>query len=404
MVKRNPNFLKLNENYLFPEVMRRVKHFLQEHPDADLISLSIGDTSEPLTDAAVKGLSEKALQMGNREGYSGYGPEAGDHRLREKISSLFYHGAISPEAIFISDGAKCDIGRLQVLFGASASLAVQDPTYPVYVDTALLLGKNTIRYLPCDPKNDFFPDLSKLQPGDLIFFCSPNNPTGAVATKKQLQTLVQAAKRNGSFIIFDAAYSGFIQDPELPRSIYEIEGADEVAIEISSFSKLLGFSGVRLGWTVIPHKLRYENGASVHKDFSRIVTTFFNGASVISQAGALNALSDEGLRQMQHTLDIYRENARLLKEALQRKNLQVFGGENAPYLWVNFGQQSSWDLFEHLLKTSGLITTPGSGFGQMGEGFLRFTAFGSREHILKAITRIDGYNMSCFQKIEFPLC
>jgi LL-diaminopimelate aminotransferase len=389
MVKRNPNFLKLPGNYLFPEVARRVKLFKEGHPEADLVSLSIGDTSEPITAAAADGLSLQAAQLGQREGYRGYGPEQGDPKLRAKISALFYQGRICPDEIFISDGAKCDIGRLQLLFGSSASIAVQDPAYPVYAETGILLGNCSIFYLPCMAENSFFPDVASLPPVDLLYICSPNNPTGAVATKEQLTRLVEQAKKQKSLVIFDAAYSGFIQDPALPRTIYAIEGAEEVAIEVSSFSKLIGFTGVRLGWSVIPKKVCFEGGFSVHKDFTRLITTFFNGASVISQAGALAALSPQGVAEMTQTLSFYLENARLIKNALASKGVCIFGGENAPYLWVDFGKQNSWDLFQHLLETTGLIATPGSGFGVQGEGFLRFSAFGSRSNILKAIERIE---------------
>lgn len=388
MVKRNQNFLKLSENYLFPEVMRRVKLFKSTHPDAHLISLSIGDTSEPLTEAAISGLSEQSLKMGTREGYRGYGQEQGEWPLREKISSLFYHGTLSADEIFISDGAKCDIGRLQLLFGPSTSIAVQDPAYPVYVETGMFLGNTSIVYLPCHPQNGFFPDVSSLKSSSILYLCSPNNPTGSVATKKQLKSLVDWAKKENSLIIFDSAYSGFIQDPTLPRSIYDIEGAERVAIEVSSFSKLAGFTGVRVGWTVIPKALSFEDGHSVHKDFTRLITTFFNGASIISQAGALAALSPKGMEEMRSMLHFYLENAQIIKQALEAKGLSVYGGDNAPYLWVDFGQKSSWDLFQSLLEHSGLITTPGSGFGKQGEGFLRFSAFGPRAHILKAVERM----------------
>lgn len=389
MVKRNSNFSKLSENYLFPEVTHRVRLFKKEHPEAELISLSIGDTSEPLPPTTTEGLVTQAAKMGSREGYRGYGSEQGEIQLKTKISEVFYQKKISPDEVFISDGAKCDIGRLQLLFGRSVSIAVQDPVYPVYVDSSILLGSRSIAYLPCLAENAFFPDVNKIPAVDLLYICSPNNPTGAVATTQQLKMLVSWAKKHQSFLIFDAAYSGFIQDPNLPRSIYEIEGADEVAIEVSSFSKLIGFTGVRAGWCVIPKKLCFEEGHAVHKDFTRLITTFFNGASIISQAGALAALSPQGLVEMKQMLDFYLENVKLIKQALASKKLTIYGGENAPYLWVDFGKKNSWDLFQKLLETTGLISTPGSGFGKGGEGFLRFSAFGSRAHILKAIDRIE---------------
>ena len=389
MVKRNPHFLKLSESYLFPEVSRRAKLFKEKNPLAELISLSIGDTSEPLTSSAVEGLIKQTAQMGRREGYRGYGPEQGDRALREKIAQVFYANRLSADEIFISDGAKCDIGRFQLLFGQEVTIGVQDPAYPVYVDTHIAIGGKPIAYLPCLPENGFFPAVSSLPKVDLLYICSPNNPTGSVATREQLTALVAWAKVNKAMIIFDSAYSGFIQDPTLPRSIYEIEGAEEVAIEVSSFSKLIGFTGVRLGWSVVPKKLCFEEGHSVHKDFTRLVTTFFNGASVLSQAGGLAALTPKGLVEMRQMLDFYLENARLIKQALENKRLPIYGGVNAPYLWVDCGDTPSWETFQILLEKAGLITTPGSGFGRQGEGFIRFSAFGSREHILNAIKRIE---------------
>lgn len=390
MVKRNPNFLNLADNYLFLEVQRQVKEFKERCPKAELLSLSIGDTSEPLPPTAAQGLITKSAEMQTRTGYCGYGPESGNSSLRAKISSHFYKGRIAADEIFISDGAKCDIGRLQLLFGPECTIALQDPTYPAYADNARLMGTRSITYLDCSPKNGFFPNLTSLNNIDLLYLCSPNNPTGAVATKKQITELIDWAKNSKALIIFDAAYSGFIQDPTLPRSIYDAEGADEVAIEISSFSKLIGFTGVRTAWSVIPKKLQFEGGHEVHRDFSRLMSTAFNGASIISQAGALSALSEKGLQEMQELLSFYMTNARLIKTALENKGICVYGGDNAPYLWADFGKKkSSWGHFHDLLETCGLITTPGSGFGTQGEGFIRFSAFGSRENILRAVKRIE---------------
>lgn len=381
MVKRNQQFAQLSPNYLFPEVVKRASSY----PNA--ISLSIGDTSEPLGETIVHALKEKAHQLGTSKGYQGYGPEAGDPNLRKAIAKVYYHELISPDEVFISDGAKCDIGRVQLMFGPQVKIAVQDPTYPVYVDTGTLVGNRSISYLPCLPENDFFP--STFPNADVIYLCSPNNPTGAALTHQQLRFLVNWAKKNQSLIVFDTAYAGFIQDPTLPRTIYEIEGATEVAIEVSSLSKLVGFTGIRLGWTVIPKNIKYEDGHPLHADFSRLMTTFFNGASHLSQAGALAALSPKGIEEMKKTLSFYLENATLIRNALHPKGFPIYGGENAPYLWVDFGKRKSWDLFQTLLETTGIITTPGSGFGASGEGFLRFSAFGSRKHILNAIERIE---------------
>lgn len=358
------------------------------------VSLSIGDTSEPIPSPIIDAIKQAADHLSTHEGYKGYGPEQGERTLREKIARVVYNNTIDPDEIFISDGAKCDIGRLQLLFGKQVTIAVQNPTYPVYLDTGLFFGQKVI-FMDCLPENQFFPNSFPLG-ADLIFLCSPNNPTGSVFTHEQLQQLVDGAHREGSFIIFDAAYSGFIRDPSLPRSIYEVKGADAVAIEISSFSKLIGFTGLRLGWSVIPKHLTYQNGGSVHEDFHRIVTTFFNGASNLAQAGGIAALSHQD--EIKKIGDFYRENARLIREALQQKGGSIYGGENAPYLWVDFREKihaggsynlNSWDLFQTLLQSTQIITTPGSGFGSCGEGFLRFSAFGKRQNILQAISRIQ---------------
>ncbi|MCC5832759.1 MAG: LL-diaminopimelate aminotransferase [Chlamydiales bacterium] len=377
MIKRNNGFTLLQKNYLFPEVLRRARAY------DDLISLSIGDTSEPIPAVVTEAMQRAAARLSSRSGYSGYGAEQGSQALREKIAEKVYHGRVSADEIFISDGAKCDIGRLQILFNGS-TIAVQNPTYPVYVDTGLLLNQ-TVVYMDCRAENHFFPSL--FPHADLIYLCSPNNPTGSAATYAQLEALVRRAKEKETFIVFDAAYAGFITDPSLPRSIYEIEGAEEVAIEVSSFSKLIGFTGVRLGWSVVPHRLRYPGGGSVREDYARIVSTFFNGASNIAQAGGYAALDHQD--EINRLSAYYLENARLIREALEPKGFPIYGGENAPYLWVDFGGLESWALFQLLLEETGLITTPGSGFGSCGEGYLRFSAFGNREGILQAVERIE---------------
>jgi len=388
MVKRNSHFEKLKSGYLFPEVNLRKKQFLAKHPDAKLISLGIGDTTEPITPSVTLALEEVSKKLGTPEGYVGYGAEQGIEPLRKKIASAFYEGRIAPEEIFISDGAKCDLGRLQVLFGGSISVAIQDPAYPVYIDGSLIQGVKEIHMMPCTPENGFFPDLSRLPKVDLIYFCSPNNPTGAVCTREQLEELVAFAKKNRSLIIFDSAYAAYIQDPDLPKSIYEIEGAKEVAIEISSFSKLAGFTGVRLGWTVVPEALKYDNGGSIRTDWNRITTTLFNGASIIPQCGGLAVLEKKGLQETETLIDFYLENARLIKDTLVEKGYAVFGGDNAPYLWVHFPGKKSWDVFQELLEKAHIVTTPGSGFGPAGEGFVRFSAYGKRKNILEAIDRL----------------
>lgn len=399
MPSRNPHFAKFHSGYLFPEITKRKNAFLQEEPSAQLLHLGIGDTTSPIPDVIVRAIQEQAHALGTAEGYTGYGPEQGSFLLRQAIADHFYPGKISPDEIFLSDGSKCDIGRLQILFGKQSRIAVQDPTYPVYVDTAVGMGMSQpytpssqhyagITYMKCTPENHFFPDITQLPDIDLLFFCSPNNPTGAVASYEQLQKLVAVAKQKNAFLIFDSAYAPFIQDPLLPKSIYEIPGAKDVAIELSSFSKMAGFTGVRLGWSVVPKELLFSGGESVHKDWNRLHSTYFNGASNLAQAGGLAALSKEGIAAIQKLCMEYLENASLLKNCLQSLGYPVFGGQHIPYLFVDVRPKTSWAAFEEFLGTYHLVTTPGSGFGPAGEGFLRFSAFAKRSVILEAIGRL----------------
>jgi len=389
-MKRNPNMTFLKANYLFPEINLRKRQYIAEHPEAILISLGIGDTTEPIPHSIANSLGNASKDLGTIEGYSGYGPEQGGIQLRKKIASIIYSNLVHPEEVFISDGAKCDLGRLQMLFGSDISIAVQDPAYPVYIEGSLIQGVKKIIPMPCHPDNHFFPDLETIPRTDLIYFCSPNNPTGAVATKSQLENLVRFAENNHSIIIFDSAYANYIQDPLIPKSIFEIEGAKKVAIEISSFSKLVGFTGVRLGWTVIPEELRYDDGLSVKADWNRLTSTIFNGASNIAQAGGSAALEENGLQEISSLTKFYLENARIIKETLEGLEYEVFGGVNAPYLWVRFRGQNSWDVFQQFLDKFQIVTTPGSGFGPAGEEYIRFTAFGHRENILQAAARLKA--------------
>ncbi len=399
MVKRNENFTKLTAGYLFPEINRRKKLVAEKNPNAKIISLGVGDTTLPLSLHITEGLLKESNALSTKEGYSGYGDEQGMTSLRRKISENIYGGAVSPDEVFVSDGAKCDISRLQVLFGKDASVAIQDPSYPVYVDGSVIIGAtgkynekkgqfDKIVYMKCTPENNFFPDLENLPRTDLIYFCSPNNPTGAVATREELKKLVDFAKKNKSIILFDSAYSFFISDEKLPKSIYEVEGAKEVAIEISSFSKPAGFTGVRLGWTVVPQLLSYDDGSSVNKDWNRVMTTLFNGASNVAQYGGLYALDNKGVVEMKETIDHYLENTRLIKNALESFNIKTYGGTNAPYIWAHFPGKKSWDVFEEILNKTFVVTTPGAGFGPAGEGFLRFSGFNTRENTLEAIERL----------------
>lgn len=402
MVKRNPHVAKLRSGYLFPEIIKRKQNFLQTYPQADLINLGIGDTTEPLPPLIARQLSQAAEALGTVEGYTGYGPEEGHYLLRQKIAEQFYHKQFTADEIFISDGTNCDIGRLQVLFGNEVTIAVQDPSYPVYVDTGVILGQTMhydapsrkyqgISYLPCCSSNGFFPYFSQTARTDLIYFCSPNNPTGAVATRSQLEELIAFAQRNRSILIYDTAYAHYIQDPHLPRSIYEIQGAEEVAIELGSFSKMAGFTGVRLAWSVVPKALRFDDGHLVHSDWNRVHATFFNGASSISQAGGVAILEPEGQKSIQTLIQFYMENAAILRRALEGVCDEVYGGVNAPYLWIRLPSLSSWEAFDALLEKTHIVTVPGSGFGPAGEGFIRLSAFAKRNSIEKAAHRLQSY-------------
>nr|QKY14834.1 Ll-diaminopimelate aminotransferase (DAPAT) [Polytomella parva] len=395
-VQRNENFAKLRAGYLFPEIARRRRAHQEKNPDARIISLGIGDTTEPLPQYIADAMAKAASGLAVRETYSGYGAEQGQGPLREAVAKTFYNNLCSADEIFISDGSKCDIARLQSMFGPKHTVAVQDPSYPAYVDTSVMTGMtgqyngtgfDGVQYMPCNPQNNFFPDLSKTPATDIIFFCSPNNPTGAAATRAQLTELVAFARKNGSILVYDAAYALYISDPNCPKTIFEIPGADEVAVETCSFSKYAGFTGVRLGWTVCPKKLKYADGTPVHQDWNRVMTTCFNGASNIVQAGGLACLQPEGYKAMMGLIDFYKENARILRQTFQEMGFAVFGGDNAPYVWVGFPGKPSWDVFAEILQKCNIVTTPGSGFGPAGEGFVRASAFGKREDILEAAER-----------------
>lgn len=379
------------------QIARRRQLHQEANPDAKLISLGIGDTTEPIPPYIVGGLMKGAEAMGTLEGYKGYGPEQGYAPIREAICDRLYAKCgLKPTDIYVSDGSKCDIGRLQMMFGKDVTVALQDPAYPVYVDSSVIMGMtgdyngtnfDGITYMKCLPENDFFPDLSSVPRTDVIFFCSPNNPTGAAATREQLTSLVNFAKKNGSIIVYDAAYALFIEDENCPRTIFEIPGAEECAIETCSFSKYAGFTGIRLGWTVMSEKLKFADGSPVYKDFTRIMTTVFNGASVISQAGGIACMEDKGWKEMSDLVAYYKENAKILKGTFQDMGFTVYGGDNAPYVWVGFPGRDSWDVFAEILEKCDIVTTPGSGFGSAGDGFVRASAFGHRENILEAVER-----------------
>jgi len=396
MIQRNPCIANLKAGYLFPEIAKRRREYASAHPGAKIISLGVGNTTEPILPHVNNGLVEGAKRLGTIEGYSGYQDE-GLQALREKISTVFYNGKFTANEIFISDGAKCDIGRLQLLFGKSTPVAVQDPSYPVYVDGSVLIGAaggaadsgyKGIVYLPCTSANGFFPDLSRLPSKSLLYFCSPNNPTGAVANREQLASLVKTCLEKKTIVVFDAAYSEYIRDPKLPKSIFEIEGSNKCAIEVNSFSKTAGFTGVRLGWTVVPAELKYEGGESVNADWSRVCSTIFNGASNIAQAGGLAALDDEGLKEIRELTDFYLGNAKLIREALKTLGIESAGGDNSPYIWAYFPGKDSWEVFSQILEKCQVVTTPGAGFGPAGNGYIRFSAFGHRADVEEACARL----------------
>lgn len=403
MIKRNTGFKNLTAGYLFPEVARRRREYQEKNKDAKIISLSIGNTTEPLPKFIAKAMADYSMSLSTLEGYSGYGDEQGNSALRAKIAEVWYKGMATPDEVFISDGAKCDIARIQTLFGSKVKVAVQDPSYPVYVDGSVIIGaagKNSgkgykgVTYMPCVPENNFFPELSKIKKNSLIYFCSPNNPTGACATKEDLKKLVDFANANGCIIIYDAAYREFIRDEKLPKTIFEIEGSRTCAIEINSFSKPAGFTGVRLGWSIVPNELKFADGTSVNRDWNRVMTTLFNGASNVAQAGGLACLEPEGLKAMKDVIDYYLVNAKKIEETLKGENFRKIGVEiystgNSPYVWAKFPGKKSWDVFDTILDKCHIVTTPGSGFGPSGESFIRFSSFGHQDDVNEACGRLS---------------
>ncbi|MBJ7449325.1 MAG: LL-diaminopimelate aminotransferase [Parachlamydiales bacterium] len=407
MVARNSHLEKLKGTYLFSQIDSYKKKLLDKDPSIQLISLGTGDTSEPITPHITQAMVTECQRLGTLEGYRGYGPDFGLPQLRKKISDVHYKGLVDPEDIYVSDGAGCDIARWQMLFGAQHTLAVQDPSYPAYVDNGVIMGQTgtfdadkkiykKIVPLAMRPDNNFFCDLSTIEKTDIIALCSPNNPTGTTLNREQFQQLVDFAKSNQSIILYDAVYTPFIRDKSIPQSIYEIPGAKEVAIECHSFSKSAGFTGVRLGWSVVPKELKYDDGTPVYPDWQRISTTSFNGASLISQAGGLAALDEKGLQETKAQVDHYLMNAKILRDTLSGLGFTIYGGENAPYLWLHFPKAdypglTSWDIFEDILNRSHVVTIPGSGFGPAGENFIRLSAFGHRQKILDAAKRLKNW-------------
>ena len=405
MATINSNYLKLKAGYLFPEIGRRVNAYTESTPDkaARLIRCGIGDVTEPLPSAVRDAMHAAVDEQGDRATFRGYGPEQGYEFLRQAIvENQFADLGISADEVFISDGSKCDTGNILDIFGKGNIIAITDPVYPVYVDTNVMEGNTGdaddngayagLLYMPCTAENQFVADVPT-EKADLIYLCFPNNPTGAVATREQLTAWVNYAKANGSIILFDAAYEAFIQDPEIPHSIYEIEGAKECAIEFRSFSKNGGFTGVRCAYTIIPKSLsgRTEDGTPVpiHQLWSRRQSTKFNGASYPVQKGAAAVFSEEGKKQVSDLISHYMTNAKLLREACISLGLKVFGGENAPYVWVGCPEGvTSWQMFDKMLEGAQVVVTPGSGFGSAGEGYFRISAFNSRENVEEVCRRL----------------
>ena len=405
MVRINENYLNLPGSYLFSEVARRGREYQNANPGAKLLRLGIGNTTEPLPPAVIAGLHLGVEKLASVETYSGYGDDYGDARLREAIVATKYAARgvdIGVDEVFVNDGAKPDTANIQSIFSSDAIVALQDPAYPVYIDTNVIAGRSgkllpnglyeRFVYMPCTPANGFFPDVPNAK-ADLIYICSPNNPTGAVATREQLRALVDYALANGAIILFDAAYACFVSDPELPRTIYEVPGARECAIELNTFSKEAGFTGVRVGWSVVPKNLAVDrvNSRGVNELWCRRTSTFFNGASNVGQEGALAALTPEGQRQNRGVIEYYMGNAAIIRDGLRSLGLTVYGGTNAPYLWVATPNgMSSWDFFDKLLHEAQVVSTPGVGFGPSGEGFLRLSSFGHRPNIEEAVASIKA--------------
>lgn len=397
----NENYLKLPGSYLFSNIAKKVAAFQEQHPEKEIIRLGIGDVTQPLAPAIIASLHKAVDEMGNAETFHGYAPDLGYEFLRKAIADNDFKARgcqVEADEIFVSDGAKCDSGNIQEILGLDNKIAVCDPVYPVYVDTNVMAGRtgaynrekenfDGVIYMPCTAENDFVPEFPQETP-DVIYLCFPNNPTGAAATREQLQGWVDYANKNGALIIFDAAYEAYITQKELPHSIYECEGARTCAIELRSFSKNAGFTGVRLGYTVVPKDLKCGQ-VSLHSLWARRHGTKYNGAPYIVQRAGEAVYSAEGKAQLAQQVNYYLKNAHTILEGLAGAGYTVSGGTNAPYVWLKTpGCMSSWEFFDTLLSEAGVVGTPGSGFGACGEGYFRLSAFGSYENTIKAIERI----------------
>ncbi|EKR73829.1 LL-diaminopimelate aminotransferase [Leptospira noguchii] len=407
MANINENYLKLKAGYLFPEISKRVKTYSEKNPSAKIIRLGIGDVTLPIVPSVVNAMVEASKEMGSSEGFHGYGPEQGYSFLLKSIADHDYGSLgikIDESEIFVSDGSKCDCGNIQEIFSTDSKIAVADPVYPVYVDTNVMAGRtgeigldgrySNLIYMPATKENGFQPEIPK-EKADIVYLCYPNNPTGTVTTKESLKAWVEYAKKNNSIILYDSAYEAFISEPEVPRSIYEVEGAKEVAIEFRSFSKTAGFTGLRCAYIVIPKELkgRTRSGqeVSVNSLWSRRHTTKFNGVSYVTQKGAEACYSSQGKKEIQTSITYYMTNASKIRDGLKKAGYEVFGGVNAPYIWLKTSDNlSSWDFFDRLLNKAQVVGTPGSGFGPAGEGYFRLSAFGKKEDVEEAIARITS--------------
>ena len=406
----NENFLNLQESYLFSTIAKKVAKYVENNPNKNIIKLGIGDVTRPIVPACVEAMHKAIDEMGTANGFKGYGPEQGYEFLREAIVENDYRRRgidIKKDEIFISDGAKCDCGNIVDIFSEDNKVAITDPVYPVYLDTNVMSGRSgkfdakaskyeNIIYLPITEENDFKPELPK-EKVDMIYLCFPNNPTGTVLSKEELKKWVDYASKNNSIILYDSAYEAFITEENIPHSIYEIEGAKDVAIEFKSFSKNAGFTGVRCAYVVIPKELKgfSKDGkeCGINKLWNRRTCTKFNGVSYIVQRGAEATFSERGKEEIKENINYYMENAKIIKQGLEEAGFKVYGGVNSPYVWLKVPKNiSSWEFFDKLLEEVNIVGTPGSGFGPSGEGYFRLTAFGTRENTIEAMKRIKKWN------------
>lgn len=406
MLKANENFLELQDSYLFSTIAKKVAKFQSDNPDKRVIKLGIGDVTRPISPCIISAMHAAIDEMGNSDTFKGYGPESGYEFLKEKISTFDYKKRgiqIDLDEIFISDGAKCDCGNITDIFDVSNRVAITDPVYPVYLDTNVMSGRSgkfnletgkydKIIYLPTNAENNFIPELPSVTP-DIIYLCFPNNPTGTSLTKKQLKIWVDYAKKNNSIILFDSAYEAFISDNNIPHSIYEIDGAKDVAIEFRSFSKTAGFTGLRCAYTIVPKNLKTISSSgkeiSLNELWNRRHGTKFNGVSYPIQKAAEAVYSDQGQKEIKENISYYMENAKIIKDGLEKIGFTIYGGINAPYIWLKIPNNlSSWEFFDKLLHEAYVVGTPGVGFGPNGEGYFRLTAFGTKENTIEATNRI----------------